>query len=218
MTEKQVAQVTDMMIGAGPKIFAGTQFFAVNSYEDVKPIADSKLTPEMVEGLGFFGNVQQALKAPDAKPAELLRDDEVKEDLRNTMVAMPSCVSARLLLRASTGQFDKLSAEGTFHAIENLAPTIFGVVQSQHPNDLSKLPNATVQAEIAKLEESRPHFDTNSMPVLDAVLGYGEVVRVYTERPAESVTENADRSRALLLTARAVLDAMAKFRAVQTGR
>ncbi|MEQ1860404.1 MAG: hypothetical protein ABMA13_10750 [Chthoniobacteraceae bacterium] len=215
MTEKQVAQVTDMMVSAGPAIFSTTQFFAVNSYEDAKPIADTTLTPEMVKGLGFFGNVQQALKAAGAKPEEMLRNDEVKEDLRSTMVSMPSCVSARLLLRATTGQFDKLSAEGTFYAIENLAPTIFTVVQSSFPNDLTKLPNATVQAEIAKLEASRPHFDVNSLPVLDAVIGYGEVVRSYTERPAESVTENADRSRALLLTARAVLEAMAKFKAVQ---
>lgn len=215
MTERQVAQVTDMMVSAGPAIFAGTQFFAVNSYDDAKPIADSALTPEMVKGLGYFGNVQQMLKAAGEKAADVLRDDEAREYLRNTMVAMPSCVSARLLLRATTGQFDKLSAEGTFYAIENMAPTIFTVVQSAYPNDLNRLPNATVQAEIAKLEAARPHFDAASMPVLNAVIGYGEIVRSYTEKAAASVEENQDRNRALMLTARDVLGAMAKFKAAQ---
>lgn len=212
MMERQVAQVTDMMVSAGPAIFSGTQFFAVNSYEDAKPIADSELTPEMVKGLGFFGNVQQALKAAGAEPSKILRDDEVKEDLRNTMISMPSCVSARLLLRATTGQFDKLSPEGTLYAIETMAPTIFTVVQSSSPNDLTKLPNATVQTEIARLEEARPHFDTNSLPVLNAVIGYGEVVRSYTEKAAASATESGDRNRALALTARDVLSALAKFK------
>lgn len=213
MTEKQVSQVNDMMVSAGPAMFAHTQFFAVNSYEDARPIIDTALTPEMTKGLGYFGNVQQALSAEGAKPDELLKDDEMKEQLRNTMVVMPSCVSARLLLRVTTGQFDKLSSEGTFYAIEDMAPTIFTVVQSSTPNDLTKLPNATVQAEIAKLNAARPHFATTSLPLLDAVIGYGEIVRVYTEKAAASVTENQDRNRALLLTARDVLGAMAKFRA-----
>lgn len=213
MTEKQVAQVTDMMVSAGPTMFSGTQFFAVNSYEDVKPIADTELTPEMTKGLGFFGNVQQMLKEQGAKSEEVLRNDEAKEYLRNTMVSMPSCVSARLLLRVTTGQFDKLSSEGTLYAIENMAPTIFTVVQSSTPNDLNKLPNATVQAEIAKLTAARPHFDKGSIPLLDAVIGYGEIVRSYTEKAATSATENQDRNRALLLTARDVLGALAQFKA-----
>lgn len=215
MTERQVGQVTDMMVSAGPAMFVGTQFFAVNSYEDAKPIADTELTPEMTKGLGFFGNVQQALKAAGANTDEVLRNPDVKEDLRNTMVAMPSCVSARLLLRVTTGQFDKLSAEGTFYAIENMAPTIFTVVQSPTPNDLSKLPNATVQAEIAKLNAAREHFDKQSLPLLDSVIGYGEVVRSYTEKAATSPAESQDRNRALLLTARDVLAAMQKFKSVQ---
>jgi len=213
MTEKQVAQVTDMMVSAGPAMFSGTQFFAVNSYEDAKPIANSDLTPEMVKGLGFFGNVQQELKAAGTKPEDVLRKDEVKDDLRATMVAMPTCVSARLLLRATTGQLDKLSAEGTLYAIENMAPLIFTVVQSRTPDDLTKLPNATVQAEIAKLNAARPHFDKASIPLLDAVIGYGEIVRSYTEKAAASAEENLDRKRALMLTARDVLGALAQFKA-----
>jgi len=215
MTEKQVAQVTDMMVSAGPAIFSSTQFFAVNSYEDAQPIADTEPTPEMVKGLGYFGNVQQDLKGAGANPQELLRSDDVKEQLRNVMVAMPTCVSARLLLRATTGQFDKLSPEGTFYAIETMAPTIFTVVQSAYPNDLTKLPNATVQAEIAKLEASRPHFDNASLPVLNAVIGYGEVVRSYTEKAAASTLENQDRNRALMMTANDVRAAMTKFKSLQ---
>lgn len=212
MTEKQVAQVTDMMIGAGPALFSGTQFFAVNSYEDAKPIADSKLTPEMEKGGGFFAEVQKKLNAPGVNPREVLKDTEVREWLRDTMVSTPTNLSARLLLRATTGQFDKLSAEGTLYAIETMAPTIFTVVQSATPNDLSKLPNATVQEEIKRLEEAKQNFNANAIPLLDAVIGYGEVVRSYTEKAADNLGQNADRNRALYLTARGVLDALAKFK------
>jgi hypothetical protein len=218
MTEKQVSQVTDMMISAGPVMFSGTQFFAVNSYEDVKPIADTQLTPEMAKGGEFFAEVQKKLRDPAAKPEEMLRDAEVKEWLRDTMINTPGNVSARLLLRVTTGQFDKLSAEGTLYAIETMAPTIFTVVQSNAPNDLTRLPNDKVQEEIARLEASKQHFNTNAIPLLDAVIGYGEVVRSYTEKAAGDLGQNADRNRALYLTARGVLDALAKFKAPPARR
>lgn len=215
MTEKQVAQVTDMMIGSGPALFAGTQFYAVNSYEDVRAIADSELTPEMQKGAMYFAEVQKRLNQPGAKSADVLRDEEVREWLRNTMVSTPTNLSARLLLRSTTGQFDKLSPEGTLYAIETMAPTIFSVVQSRNPNDLSKLPNETVQAEIARLNEAKQHFNKNALPLLDAVIGYGEVVRAYTERQAVDLGQNVDRNRALYLTAKSVLDALARFKAAQ---
>lgn len=215
MPDKQAAQVTDMMIGAGPQIFAGTQFFGLNTYEDAKVIVDSVQTPDMVKALGYFGNVQQDIAAPNANIEELLRNEDVREWLRNTMRAAPTCISARLLLRMTTGQFDTLSPEGTFYAIQNMAPTIFTVVQSNTPDNLTKLPNDVVQAEIVKLNDARKHFDQRSLPVLEAVIGYGEVVRSYTERAAASPEENLDRKRALMLTAQGVLGAMAKFRALQ---
>ncbi|NDC10299.1 MAG: MerR family transcriptional regulator [Oxalobacteraceae bacterium] len=157
--------------------------------------------------------LRQRLNAPGVKGADVLKDSEVKEWLRDTMVSAPTHLSARLLLRATTGQFDKLSAEGTLYAIETLAPTIFTVVQSATPNDLSKLPNDVVQAEIEKLVDSKKHFNTNAIPLLDAVIGYGEVVRSYTEKKAADIGQNADRNRALYMTARGVTDALAKFKA-----
>jgi hypothetical protein len=212
MTEKQVAQVTDLMVSYGPALFAGTQFFAVNSYEDVRPIADSKPTPDIEKGNTYFNEVQKRLNEPNVKTEDVLRDTEIREWLRSAMVLSSANLSARLLLRQTTGQFDKLSLEGTILAIETMAPTIFTVVQSRYPNDLTKLPNATVQAEIAKMNDAKKHFSPAAIPLLEAVISYGEIVRSYSERPAGSVAENADRNRALLLTARGVLDVLAKFK------
>ncbi|MEA3207189.1 MAG: hypothetical protein QOE70_246 [Chthoniobacter sp.] len=212
ITEKQVAQVTDLMIAAGPPLFASTLFFAVNSYEDVKPIADSKLTPEMAKGMGLFAEVQKKLNAPGAKADEVLRDEDVKEALRQTMVATPTCLGARLLLRVTTGQFEKLSPEGTLFAIETMAPTIFTAVQSATPADLSKLPYAVVEAEITRMNAVRQHFDERSLPLLLAVMNYGEAVRTYTQQPAENATETAARQRTLYLTSREVIAALTKFK------
>ena len=213
MTEKQVAQVTDMMIGSGAPVFAGTLFYSVNSYEDVRPIADSILTAEMRKGLTAISEVQRKLFAKDANTEEVLRDDGVKEALRETLTATPSCVSARLLLRVNTGQFEKLSREGTFYAIENLAPTVFTAVRSAAPNDLTKISNAVVQGEIARLDRARPHFSDRSLTLLQAVINYGEAVRTFTVNPAADAAEAGARNRTLVGTAREVLLEITKIKA-----
>jgi hypothetical protein len=218
MTEKQVGQVTDLMISSGAKMFAGTQFFAVNSYEDVKQIANTKLTPEMEKNATNFGEVQQKLKAAGAKADDVLRDEDVREALRQTMVATPTCLSARLLLRMTTGQFDTLSTEGTLYAIENMAPTIFTTVQSRAPGDMSKLSNAVVQAEIAKLSETKQHFDKKALPLLDAVINYGELMRSYTEKPPDSPAESSARIRSLASTAQGVIVELGKFKLAQVPK
>jgi hypothetical protein len=211
MTEKQVAQVTDLMVSAGLSVFAGTEFFAVNSYEDVKPIADSKPTPEMVKGLAEFAEVQQKLNAPGAKPEEVLKDEDVKEALRQTMVATPTSLSARLLLRVTTGQFDKLSLEGTLDAIETISPTIFAAVKSRTPNDLRRIPNAVAQEEVGKLNAAKGQFDPRAVPLLNSVINYGEAVRTFTEAPATTPSELAERNRTLTLTAREVIVELGKY-------
>jgi hypothetical protein len=215
MTEKQVAQATDLMITSGPAQFAATQFFSVNSYEDVRAIADTRPTPEMAKALREFGDVQRRLAAPGAKVNDILRDPDVQEALRQTLTAAPTCLSARLLLRVTTGQFEKLSVEGTVLAIENMAPTVFTAVLSRAPNDLTKLPNPVVQAEITRLLAAKEHFDRRSLPLLDAVIGYGEAVRTYTERPPDSPAENVARNRTLILTAREVVATLANFKAAK---
>lgn len=215
MTEKQVGQVTDLMVSSGLNVFSKTQFYSVNSYEDVKEIADSKPSPQMAKGLENFNDVQRQLNAPGAKADTVLRDPEVQESLRQTLTATPTCLSARLLLRVTTGQFEKLSPDGTLYAIENLAPTVFAAVQSRTPQDLTKMPNAVAQAEVARLDEVRQHFDPRSLPLLNAVIGYGEAVRTYTKAPATTPEENAARNRTLSLTAREVFTELAKFRSLK---
>lgn len=215
MTEKQVGQVTDLMISSGLSLFSGTQFFSVNSYEDVRAIADAQHSPELKKALENFGEVQTLLNKPGAKAETVLRDPDVQEALRQTMVAMPTCLSARLLLRVTTGQFEKLSADGTLYAIENMAPTVFAAVQSRTPNDLTRLPNETVQAEVDRMFEARQHFDPRAVPLLNAVIGYGEAVRTYTKAPATTPDELANRNRTLVLTAREVLTELAKFRTLK---
>ena len=215
MTEKQVGQVTDLMISSGLNVFSGTQFYSVNSYEDVKEIASSKPSPQMAKGLEAFNEVQRQLNAPGAKADTVLRDPEVQESLRQTLTATPTCLSARLLLRVTTGQFEKLSPDGTLYALENLAPTVFAAVQSRLPQDLTKMPNAVAQAEVARMYEVKQHFDPRSLPLLNAVIGYGEAVRTYTETPATTATENAARNRTLVLTAREVLTELGKFRSLK---
>lgn len=212
MTEKQVAQVTDLMITTGPARFATTQFFSVNSYEDVRAIADTRSTPELSKAMREFTSVQTRLVAPDANATEILRDPDAQESLRQTLTGAPTCLSARLLLRATSGQFDKLSAEGTVLAIETMAPTIFATVQSRAPNDLTKLTNAAAQAEIARLLAARAQFDRRSLPLLEAVINYGEAVRTYTERPPDSPAEYAARNRTLMLTAREVVSTLTQFK------
>ncbi len=215
MTEKQVGQITDLMISSGMSLFATTQFFSVNSYEDVRAIADAKHSPELTKALENFSEVQKQLNRPGAKADAVLRDPEVQESLRQTMVAMPTCLSARLLLRVTTGQFEKLSPDGTLYAIENMAPTVFTAVQSRTPNDLTKLPYATVEAEVNRMFEARQHFDPRALPLLNAVIGYGEAVRTYTKAPATTPDELANRNRTLVLTAREVLTELTKFRSLK---
>ncbi len=215
MTEKQVGQVTDLMISSGMSLFATTQFFSVNSYEDVRAIADAKHSPQLTKALENFSEVQKQLNRPGAKADTVLRDPEVQESLRQTMVAMPTCLSARLLLRVTTGQFEKLSPDGTLYAIENMAPTVFTAVQSRTPNDLTKLPYATVEAEVNRMFEARQHFDPRAVPLLNAVIGYGEAVRTYTKAPATTPDELANRNRTLVLTAREVLTELTKFRSLK---
>lgn len=217
MTEKQVGQVTDLMISSGLSLFAGTQFFSVNSYEDVRAIADAQHSPELTKALEHFGEVQTLLNKPGAKASEVLRDPDVQESLRQTMVAMPTCLSARLLLRVTTGQFEKLSPDGTLYAIENMAPTVFAAVQSRAPNDLTRLPNETVEKEVDRMLEAQQHFDPRALPLLNAVIGYGEAVRTYTKAPATTPDELANRNRTLVLTAREVLTELAKFRTLKKG-
>jgi hypothetical protein len=211
MTEKQVAQVTDLMVSSGLSVFAGTEFFAVNSYEDVQPIADSKLTPEMKKGVDLFADVQKQLNMPGAKPEQVLRDEDVKESLRQTMVNTPTSLSARLLLRATTGQFEKLSLEGTLDAIETMAPTIFAAVKSRAPFDLRQIPNATAQEEVGKLNGTKSQFDPRSLPLLNSVINYGEAVRTFTEAPATTPSELAERNRTLTLTAHEVIVELGKY-------
>lgn len=218
MTEKQVGQVTDLMISAGAKLFASTQFFAVNSYEDVRQIADGGQTQAMQKGLENFGEVQAKLNAPGAKYEDVLKDEDVREALRQTMVAMPTSLSARLLLRMTTGQFEKLSMEGTLYAIENLAPSIFTTVQSRNPGDLGTLSNETVQAEIGRMNEAKQHFDQRALPLLDSVIDYGEMMRSYTEKPPDSPQEHAARVRTMISTAQGVIAELTKFRATQTPK
>ena len=211
MTEKQVAQVTDLMVSSGLSVFAGTEFFAVNSYEDVREIADSKPTAKVAKGLAEFAEVQQKLNARGAKPEEVLRDEDVKEALRQTMVATPTSLSARLLLRVTTGQYEKLSLEGTLDAIETMAPTIFAAVRSRTPFDLTKMPNAVAQEEVSKLTSTRSQFDPRALPLLNSIINYGEAVRTYTETPATTPSENAARNRTLTLTAHEVIVELGKY-------
>ncbi len=212
MSEKQVAQVTDLMITSGPSAFASTQFFSVNSYEDVKAIANVQISPEMAKVDENFTDVQKKLNVPGAKASEILSDPDVQESLRQTLTANPACLSARLLLRANSARLERLSLEGTVNAVETLAPTVFTAVQSATPNDLRQLPNAVVQAEIDRLLETKQQFDPRAVPLLDAVIGYGEAVRTYTEKPPDSPAENAARNRTLTLTAREVLGVLLKFK------
>ena len=212
VTEKQMAQVTDAMIISGIAAFSTTEIFGVNSYEDVKAIADSKLTKDMKTGLDLFAEVQGKLHAPDVKPEEVLREDDVKEALREALTATPTSLSARLLLRVTTGQFDTLSVDGTMFAIETMAPAIFAVVQSRMPNDAVKMQNSVAQAEITRLKETKSRFDKHAQPLVDAVLAYGEFVRSFTERPAKDPTETLGRNRSLLLTSQAVAAELAKFK------
>jgi len=215
MSEKQVAQVTDLMITSGPPAFASTQFFSVNSYEDVKAIANLQVSPEMAKVDENFTDAQKKLSAPGAKPSEVLSDPDVQESLRQTLTANPACLSARLLLRANSARLEKLSLEGTLNAIETIAPTVFTAVQSRAPNDLSRIPNPVVQKEIDRLFETKQQFDPRALPLLDAVIGYGEAVRTYTEKPPDSAAENVARNRTLTLTAREVLGVLAKFKSVK---
>lgn len=215
MTEKQVGQVTDLMISSDMSLFATTQFFSVNSYEDVRAIADAKHSPELTKALENFSEVQKLLNRPGAKADTVLRDPDVQESLRQTMVAMPTCLSARLLLRVTTGQFEKLSPDGTLYAIENMAPTIFTAVQSRAPNDLTRIPNATVETEVERMLEAQQHFDPRAIPLLSAVIEYGKAVRTYTKVPATTPDELASRNRTLSLTAREVLTELTKFRTLK---
>ena len=211
-TEKQVPQVTDLMISGGPAAFSATQFFSVNSYDDVKEIADTKRTKEMAKGLKFFGEAQAKLSAPGANADAVLRDNEVKEALRDALTATPTCLSARLLLRVTLGQFDKLSAEGTLYAIETMAPAIFTTVQSRSPSDLTRQSNTVVQAEIAKMTAAHRHFDARALPLLDAVIGFGEMMGSYTLSPPDTPEEKVARARTLSLTAGNVLVELRKFK------
>jgi hypothetical protein len=211
MTEKQVAQVTDLMVSSGLSVFAGTEFFAVNSYEDVRPIAESSPPPDMAKGIALFAEVQQKLNAPGAKPEDVLKDEDVKEALRQTMVASPTSLSARLLLRVTTGQFEKLSMEGTLDAIETMAPTIFAAVKSRTPNDLRQIPNAVAQEEVGKLNAAKQQFDPRALPLLNSVISYGEAVRTFTEAPATTPSENAARNRTLTVTAHEVIVELGKY-------
>ncbi len=175
-------------------------------------IAEKKLSPQAAKGISLFTEVQQKLNLPGARAEDVLRDEDIKESLRQTMVATPTSLSARLLLRVTTGQFDKLSIDGTLYAIETMAPTIFTAVRSSVPNDLRKIPNAVAQEEVARLVAAKGQFDPRALSLLDAVINYGEAVRTYTERPADTPVENAARNRTLQLTAREVVGVLTKFK------
>jgi hypothetical protein len=205
MPEKMFAQVTDVLVSEGVAAFAKMQIFTLNSFEDAPGIVSQTPAREVVLADQRFAEVRAALDAAGADADAALKQEDVKEMLREVLVAAPTHMTARLLLGRTTGQYTRLSVEGSLTALEAVAQTLLKAARSKSPADLANLPLAQTQAEAARLKAAEGRFDVKARPLVDALITYAEAAAAWHARPAQTAANQAERYRMLSAASRQVL-------------
>jgi hypothetical protein len=205
MPEKMFAQVTDLLVSEGVAAFAKMQIFTLNSFEDAPGIVSQTPAREVVLADQRFAEVRAALAAPGVDADTALKQEDVKEMLREVLVAAPTHMTARLLLGRTTGQYTTLSVEGSLTALEAVAQTLLKAARSKSPADLANLPLTQIQAEAARLKAVAGRFDVKARPLVDALVVYAEAAAAWHARPAETAANQAERYRMLSAAARQIL-------------
>jgi hypothetical protein len=211
--ERMVAQVADMLVSEGVAAFVATQVFTVTSFDEAPGIASEPAAQPIARAQQRFAPIQARLQAAGAAAEELLKAPELKDALREVLTISPSHLTARLLLGRTTGQFSKLSLEGSLSAIEVQAATLLKAARSRQPSDLDGLPATGVQAEGTRLRTSRARLNEKAQPLIDALVVYSDVALAWHVRPASGPAHVAERNRALYEAAKMINDELARLQA-----
>jgi hypothetical protein len=194
-----------VLVSEGVAAFAKMQIFTLNSFEDAPGIVSQTPAREVALADQRFAEVRAALDAAGADADAALKQEDIKEMLREVLVAAPTHMTARLLLGRTTGQYTRLSIEGSLTALEAVAQTLLKAARSKSPADLANLPLAQTQAEAARLKAAEGRFDVKARPLVDALITYAEAAAAWHARPAQTAANQAERYRMLSAASRQVL-------------
>lgn len=214
--DRMWAQVADLLVAEGVASFSKAQMFTVGNFEELPGLATNPPAADIQRASSRFAEVQRALQAPGVDAdAELVRP-AIKDALRETLMIAPRHLTARLLLGRTTGQFKSLTLPGSIAAIEAMGSTLLKAARSQQASELSMLPLAPIESEIARLTAAKPKLDAKSLGVVDALLAYAEVARAWHQRPAASGENKVEKNRVLYAAARQVRDELARLATPQS--
>lgn len=209
--DRMWAQVADLLVAEGPAAFSKAQMFTVGNFEELPGMATNPPAQDVQRAMGRFADVQRALQTPGIDADAELQRPAVKDALRETLMITPRHLTARLLLGRTTGQYKTLTLPGSIAAIEAMGSTLLKAARSAKASELSELPLAPVQAEIARLEAARGKVDTKALGLVDALLTYGEAACAWHQRPADAAANKVEKNRVLYVAARQIRDEFARL-------
>jgi len=97
-----------------------------------------------------------------------------------------------------------------------MGSTLLKAARSTKASELSMLPLAPIEAEIARLNAAKTKLDAKSLGVVDALLAYAEVARAWHQRPADSGENKVEKNRVLYAAAKQIRDELARVAAPQS--
>jgi hypothetical protein len=203
VAESNASEAGDCLLNEGPAAFARTQMFAVGSFEEAPDLAAAVLSGAPAKAAAAFDEVAAALAASGADSETKLRDPEIQDKLRSVLIAVPSHLSARLLLRHSTRRGATFSLPGSLEVVERVAPTLLPSLRSGRPSEVKDLPADRILDEVTKLRTARDRIDARALGWLQSVINYGDLAQSWHEAPPDSVLRTRDLLQAMQKTARA---------------
>lgn len=195
--EKNLAQAADLMLADGVAIFATKHVFSVSAFEEVPPLANTRLDDKTVRAMQSFDEAARLLAAAGTRADAALADPRVKEALRNVLIAAPSHLSARLLLGHGAGQFHLFSLPGSIEVVESRGPSLVRALRSKSPGSFGGLTLDRATDELNALKALGPRLDERSLNWYDAILRYGETAQAWFGNPQRTPRETAQLISAL---------------------
>ncbi|GHC41794.1 S16 family serine protease [Roseibacillus persicicus] len=162
--EANKSSFQDLLLIDGIKPLYEIQLFTISDFEQARAIAMEERDEDMQTAIDEFELVQGALKKDEA----FLKNQKVREKLRNIVQLAPNHVSARLLYLESVGKApSQLSLPGSLTKIEQAAGSLSAMLQDG--SFLESKGNDNVLFRLANdIANMRPMLDPRTLDYSDS--------------------------------------------------
>jgi len=197
------ADLMDILIAGSLKPLLRLQVFKASTLAEALKISRSDFTPEEQKALLDFIEIRN-VAGRSTSPSEIIRTEIVKSRLAEIVAAMPTHVSASLLLRYASGDLPpRMSDRGS---VDELRTIIFPYTQLLKSQELLSGAQAeSLRAKTsAKLTSLREKLATNAVPVGDKVNDYATKMEAFAKLNSKTSAKALDLKASIDATWKAI--------------